>query len=286
MLRIGIWFDETHCSYGGPMLVLIGTVIGLIRDAQTSCKPVIILINEQGDVNWVLNRIPNYEKLLDYIRNPVIGPFFNIDDLNQQDNVWNRGKQIVASDWVKQFIQKQIKVPRLGVWEAGVDIDFFNDNKQVKTQDYFIYFKSQNYTHLHALNTYLFHNYFKMTGTILTYYFYSPYMLREHAQKSKFCIFMSGTETQGLAFLEILACNIPVFVIDKTNYKNSKIEFNNATSATCFSNECGMKSSPENVSHNFPIFLQNLQTYTPRDFVLKHFSFEKSANALKNLLCN
>ena len=53
-LRIGVWFQTNHTPYGGPSLVLTGTILGLYKYAEDIGQPIVILLNEQGDVNWAL----------------------------------------------------------------------------------------------------------------------------------------------------------------------------------------------------------------------------------------
>jgi hypothetical protein len=293
MLRIGIWFDETHCSYGGPTLVLLGAIVGLIQDANARGAPITILINEQGDVNWVVNRLRDHETIIGYIRNPLIGPMvFNHSDAltqNPTENiVWNTGKRfIIASDWFGKLVQLGLPFtsPRsLTIWPSGVDTDYFTPDSIKKSQDYFIYFKSQNFKDLQLLHVCLFQKYFKFCGQTLTYYHYTPEMLRDAARKSRFCIFVSNTETQGLAALEILACDIPMFVLDCTTYTSEQFRFEGATSVTCWDERCGMKSSLQTIQDDLPKFLSCLDTYKPREFVCSEYSFEAAGKRLRELI--
>jgi hypothetical protein len=209
--------------------------------------------------------------------------------------VWQAGKKfIIASEWFKTLVCKglpfstnQLAENRtLTVWGSGVDTDFFTTAKQEpKTQDYFLYFKSQKYNELSKLHIFLFNNYFKLAGTLLTYYHYDSAMLREAAQKSRFCIFLSSTETQCLAALEIMACDIPLFVIDATSYTIEDVTVP-ATSVTCWDERCGMKSTLETFEKDFPLFYERLETgvYKPREFVLENYSFEAASHKLRALL--
>jgi hypothetical protein len=170
-----------------------------------------------------------------------------------------------------------------------VDIDRFCPSmRHEKTQDFFIYFKSQNYEHLHNIHAYLFMNYFQFRGTIITYYTYSPEILAHAARSSRFCIMLDRTETQGLASLEIMACDCPLFVLDWKEHvqetSNQVLSTNSATSAPCMDDRCGMKSSWETIEKDFPAFLDKLGSYTPRGYVLESYSFEASARNLRHLL--
>lgn len=308
MLRIGIWFDARHCAYGGPTLVLLGTILGLYQDAVRRNKPILILLNAPGDINWALDALENLEYTVQKAPNLFIGPCcFNGSEVALKSDklpnhtIWKNTKNcIVPSKWFGQFISHGLPFldpersdgHRLHLWGAGVDIDrFCPDPKIEKTNDYFIYFKSQNYDHLHNIHSYMFKNYFQFRGTILTYYSYSPDMLVHAARSSRFCIMLDRTETQGLASLEIMACDCPLFVLDwnEFTYETSdKYVYgtSNASSVPCMDDRCGMKSSWEKLEKDFPVFLQKLadSSYTPRQYVLESYSYEASARKLRHLL--
>ncbi len=95
---------------------------------------------------------------------------------------------------------------------------------------------------------------------------------------------MSGTETQGLASLEIMACDCPLFVVDTTTFTVQTKQMEGASSVTCWSEEmCGMKSSMDNMPEDFPRFLEKVYggQYTPRAFVEAQYSWRAAAGALR-----
>lgn len=296
MLRIGVWFDSSHCSFGGPTLVLLGGLTGLLQDAEKTNRPITILINEPGDVNWIVGNMGDYTNIVNYLQNPLIGPMcFSHSDALVKDYsthiLWSAGKRfIIASEWYKNLVSvglpfnddTKAEGRTLSVWGSGVDTDFYTPNSD-KTQDYFIYFKSQKYHDLSELHVYLFYEFFKLKGSMLTYYHYDAEMLKDAAQKSKFCFFMSKTETQCLAALEIMACNVPLFVIDTTEYVIEDVQVP-ATSVACWDDRCGMKSTWATFEKDFPNFIENLEKYRPREFVLEMYSFEAAAHQLRKLI--
>lgn len=305
MLRIGIWFNSRHCSFGGPTVVLLGTILGLYQDAERRKRPITILFNEPGDINWALDTTEDLKYATQKAPNIFVGPmcyshsFVGLNESERENNeVWKYVKNgIVPSLWYGQFINnglpyldpKLSEGRRLHLWGAGVDIDRFCPSPvQEKTQDYFIYFKSQKYDHLHSISEYLFKNYFQFRGSILVYYSYSYEMLIEAARKSRFCIMLDRTETQGIASLEIMACDCPLFVIEWSGAVHEDSEksygMKEASSVPCMDERCGMKSSWETLNKDFPEFIKNLGSYTPRKYVLESYSYEASARKLRNLL--
>jgi hypothetical protein len=296
-LRIGVWFDESHIPYGGPSLVLVGTILGLYQQAEEYKTPILILLNKSGDVNWSIGLPTEYESVLAKIPNMWCGPLClghhdGEDTIIDTHPVWKHVRNVLfPSAWFRDFIcsalpykdRSQAKHRNYAVWAAGVDIDFFRPKAAPPTQDYFIYYKSQNFNDLHKLHNYLFNHWFGMKGTIITYYNYDANMLRNVANNSKFCIMLDSTETQGLAALEILATGCPMFVIDATIYKGER-KATSATSVTCWNRCCGIKSEMSKLETDFPEFIKNLDSYDPRPFVDSYFSYKSSARNLLELL--
>jgi hypothetical protein len=88
---------------------------------------------------------------------------------------------------------------------------------------------------------------------------------------------LDNEETQGLAAIEIMACNCPIFCIDKNSFSiSNKLMIGEVTSITCWSPECGFKTTLEKWKEDFPIFLKNLLSYNPADFA-KSYSYRKAA---------
>jgi hypothetical protein len=299
MFRIGIWFDITHVPYGGPAHVLVGTLLGILQAHPDS----VVLLNESGDYNWLYGMIP---KLEDYKKQTVgrrcgTGPMtLSTGDAfvkNSEDHkLWmldptKRTIYLAPSLWFAQWICHGLpfrgdSTRPLAVWGAGVNTDRFVPLPRpvAYRHDYFIYFKNQNWDQLRSIHDYLFHNYFKLHGPILMYYFYSSEELLEMAQRSRFCIFLAGTETQGLASLEIMACGCPLFVLDTTEHLQEGYGMSGATSVTCWDSTCGMKSSVKDMGRDFPVFMERLETYDPRSFVEREYSWKASAGKLVQLI--
>jgi hypothetical protein len=294
-LRVGVWFQENHTPYGGPGLVLSGTILGLYQYAAQSGQQIIVLLNELGDVNWALGLTASAAS--DAAKMPALwtGPAcFNRADAvakPETSEVWRAARNaLFPSVWFAEFVNHGLPYAQGAegrcqtIWPAGVDTDFFTPSAAEKTQDYFIYFKSQNFADLKKIQTYLFSNWFGIKGTVLTYYNYDPAMLRDTARRSKFCIMLDGTETQGLAALEIMACDCPLFVLDNTVCKEGDFEYNGATSVTNMDRRCGSKSCLEAIETDFPQFISELESYSPRLFVTQDYSYAAAARRLLSIL--
>ena len=301
-LRVGVWFDVSHCSYGGPTAVLLGALLGLkqLRD------DLVLVLNEPGDVNWSLTGGEALRDLAPRAPRLVVGPMaLTLEDGEKdaygENPVWKYtadANVVVPTEWVRQFIRFAMPYGspdggsrRLSLWAAGVDTDFYSPGTATgaeKTQDYFIYYKSQRSVDLRRLQTLLFTSFFQLRGSVLFYYCYTPEMLRAAARASRFCIVLDKTETQGLAMLEIMACDCPLFIVDNTKYEGTRIGLNGASSCPCWSDRCGVKTSWETAEKDLTAFLPSLEkekgTYTPRAFVESTYSYKAAASSLLQLL--
>lgn len=298
-LRIGVWFQENHAPYGGPSVVLLGTLLGLYQYAEEIGVPIIVLLNERGDVNWSLGLTSYPEsdryKLPDMWYGPACFAYADAEIQDYKSNqVWQTvHNALFPSAWFRAWVSSGLPFDdpernegrKSVIWAAGVDTEFFSPASEVeKTQDYFIYFKSQNTEHLHQLLKYFFENWFGLRGTVLSYYNYDPAMLRDAARRSKFCIMLDNAETQGLASLEIMATGCPLFVIDIEEYKGKTKICKGASSVPCWNGCCGMKSSLSNLSTDFPKFIEALSSYKPRIFAELLFSHKVAAGRLFHLI--
>ena len=295
MIRVGVWINPAHFPFGGPSALIVGTLLGLAEIGAT------VLLNEPGDVNWVPNKLEEWDDVLVKAPNVWCGPcvFHHADadtaasDLSGHVTWTHVRRAIFPSEWFQMWIN--IGLPYLDpekaqgrksvIWGTGVDTNSFVARPLAeKTQDFFVYFKSQNFTDLRDIYRYLFNEWFEMKGHTLTYYYYDHPMLLEAAQKSRFCIMLNETETQGLATLEILATDTPIFVIDVEAYVGSRYTLEGATSVPCWDRRCGMRSKIKTLAEDFPKFIAALPTYRPREFVLESYSYKAAAGKLLEVL--
>jgi hypothetical protein len=306
-LRIGIWFNPTHTAFGGPAQVLVGTMLGFL--GSEAGEDVVLRLNEPGDINWIVDPPEKFDTVdwgtrgLRRAAGPLLfsAAHATIQDPNTSP-LWRLGERqltlyLAPSLWFGKWISHGLPFHDLthhrpmAIWGAGVNTDWFRPPCEVggvvpKAHTYFIYFKSQNWSDLRAVHDYLFANYFRIHGPVLMYYFYSHEELRAAATGSELCIFLDAAETQGLAALEIMACGCPLFVLDCEEYRAEGFVTKEATSVTCWSPRCGMKSSMARLAEDFPRFLAELEAgnYSPREFVVAEYSWAAAASKLRRLL--
>lgn len=235
-------------------------------------------------VNVNLNSVSRYNGILDvnsplwasFPRQTLVGPilFFPHD---AEPTLWTKYDNFVfASQWYLEYVSSVIKnaSPNLFVWPAGIDTDRFNDLGSAPTRDCFIYFKRQDQKVLKQIEGKL--KELKLSYSILMYGEYSEEELMVLCRTSRFCILAHESETQGIAYMEILSTGIPCFALIPEHFPKEKC-------LPYFTETCGAWAysldGPE-----FGDFLSNLDDYRPREYIVEEHNLKRAALAYLDLI--
>lgn len=171
-------------------------------------------------------------------------------------------KILVPSEWVKDFyisLAPELS-SKIQVWAAGVELPELE--RQNKIFDFLVYNKSGNlYGHtcqfLKEKNYHL---------KIISYRFFKQPEYFQALERSKFMVYLSESESQGLAMFEAWARNVPTLVWDRgfMMYKNYRWEGNTATPYLTEFTGRAFKNFDD-----FKKVLQEFQnqTFSPREWV-------------------
>ena len=177
---------------------------------------------------------------------------------------------IVPSQWVKDFYAS-FKLgfgERIRVWPAGVEIC---PQSKEKREGCLIYKKSVDkeifdfvIQHLKSQN---------IDYKIIEYGRYKKEKYFEILNKVKFMIYLSESESQGIALLEAWVRNVPTLVWNRGYWQYKKYKWHGSSSAPYLTKDCGMFFQDKNDFHNkFNIFIKNLSNFKPREYSLKNFT--------------
>ena len=235
----------------------------------------------------------NVGKFLDKTlpKNTLIGPEIMV--LPTEDvSPWSVYTHWVQpSEWVVDYMItfKQTNKNLFYVWPVGINTEQFNETGRGNFEyDCFIYYKnvtkqtpveklSKVQKTLQAMN---------LKQVTLTYGQYPEQQLIEMTKKCKFGIFLTGTESQGLAIMECMSSGVPVLVVEEKNFLYGSFTFtsNNVSAVPYFDERCGMKTSMETFEKDLPVFIQNLQKYKPRQYILDNHTLVKGAQKYIDIL--
>lgn len=222
----------------------------------------------------------------------IMGPHFSVfpdeNKLNTINNTHNNTIYIQPSNWATEVwvqlnIQKYLPIFTI---PFPVDTNKFIPINQPKN-DVFIYYKRRNPNELQFIINYL------NSNNIKFHLFNYTAGYKEHdylniLQKSKYGIIVDAHESQGFAIEEALSCNVPLIVWNtKVMSQEYGSRYNNIPCNTIpyWDSLCGEYFYEYHEFINtFELFINNLSSYNPRQYILNNLSTEICAEKWKNII--
>ena len=241
-----------------------------LRDfPKTTCE-VAWVVNDTEDLKWA---VENRSRLR--ARQLWAGP--NIVVVPQEaGGILTRSeidRVIVPTKWVEDVYSNEHPplARRISIWPAAIDTDYWSP-QDIPKLNWLLYNKYQDSLAAaiaKALET------ANEKFIQINYGQYPHAKYREVLKTAKGLIWLSGSESEGIALLEALSMNVPALIWDVGSWKYQSPELKRAfaapaTSAPYFSEECGVKftAQPEFESA-FKRFSANLSSFRPRDYILR-----------------
>ena len=268
---IGI-FHGGRANNNGPGKVATNLIEGLRRIGET------VVENQEGDLTGCLaSWSPRFK---DLPRNTLVGPNLVVIPTDDSE-LWSLfDNSLVPCEWVKNYYNffPVTRNTNLHVWPVGINTDLFSPGNK-KDIDCFIYFKNGSEDVRRQLISLLERK--NLSYAEMRYGSYTENDFIEIVRRCRFCVTITSTESQGIAYLEILSMNIPCYVVDKPVWNDRPGYVFPATSAPYFDDRCGIKCSDLSL---FGAFLYDLEKFKPRDYILDNLTLEKCASEYLSLL--
>ena len=263
-MKIGLHYSVAS-NNNGPGKVVRNLIKGLHQ------LNVEVVSNEICEYNGVLQL--NCPNIYNCPLNSFIGPNISVLPTEVPD-IWNRYNNFnLPCEWVYNFYKKfQITQNKnIVIWPVGIDTEkFCNLNYQPK-YDVLIYCKNKT-ENLREVEYFLEKH--GLTYFVLIYGKYSEDDFIEKVNLSKSVILLTKTESQGIAYQEILSMNRPCFVIEQNCWNDYGINVP-ASSVPYFNDECGIIT---NNIENFCNFFKKLSIFKPRKFILDNLTTSQQAS--------
>lgn len=223
----------------------------------------------------------------------IFGPHFSVfptNKITQINNIHKNAIYIQPSEWVvdlwKNMGAEQI-IP-IKTFCFPVDTHKFNQVKQERNK-VFIYFKRRHPNELKFMEDYL----KNMNIEYVIFDYIKRYKEEDYIaylQDSKYGIILDAHESQGFAIQESLSCNVPLLVWN-TKYMTQEYgsHYTNipCTSIPYWNDKCGeFFYEKEEFECKYNEFINKLETYEPRKYVMDYLSVEKCSQNLVNLVSN
>jgi hypothetical protein len=141
-----------------------------------------------------------------------------------------------------------------------------------------IYFKHRHPSHLNTVTQFLTSK--QVDFSVISYGSYKDPDFKRQLQDTRFIIWIGSHESQGFAFQETQASNIPILVWDVTSMRDEfagrwgygapsgRADDLAATTANCWSDECGFKFfQASELPDAYDRMNERLSTFTPRKYI-------------------
>jgi hypothetical protein len=220
----------------------------------------------------------------------VMGPNLFVLPNENSTLVGKFNKFIVPSIWVKDIYKSfpMMQNKRIDVWPVGIDTEEWRPLNWPKSLDLFVYVKNTSTSHYETI-----HNILKAKKINFETIRYGEYVeedLKNLCKKSNGCILLTDTESQGIAYMQILSSGLPCLVLNKTvwEYQNQFGKYNfNASSTPYFDDNCGVVFNDiMNFDEMLSMFMVGLRNknFDPRTYILNNHTLVKSAHNYMEIL--
>ena len=278
-------FKDLKTTYHGHYAVTRSLIQGFDRN---NFKFSYNNFRDNFDICWVLSdkislkhviNLNKYKKLL-------AGP--NISVLPTDDDKILMNKKIdliiVPSAWVSN-LYKNFTNKKISVWYAGVNENFWKPKINHNNRNsILIYFKHKNQSLLKKIINFLQNN--NLTFEILKYGEYKINEYRKKLLNSRFAIFITNTESQGIALCEAWSMDVPTFVWnDKNDIENKFIKYGFTSNAPYLNLETGSEfKNFDELTSLINNSNKNQIKFSPRKWVLENMTDKICAkNAIRIL---
>jgi len=224
----------------------------------------------------------------------IFGPHFSVfpnPDSRKIDNSNNNAIYIQPSKecvdlWVKEFNFSNIPVK---TFPFPVDVNEYSPSDKPKTK-VLIYFKQRLESELNLVKKLLDER--GVIYEIIRYGNYNETNYKEKLDETKYIIWLGRHESQGFALQCALSKNIPILVWSAKylkqevgnfeRYKNVQTEI---TTVPYWDNTCGVRFYTDSeLESSYDNFINNLEHFKPRNFILDNLSVEACSKNLINII--
>ena len=200
-------------------------------------------------------------------------------------------KILVPGEWMRKMCEP-LWGDKVVAWPVGIDTDKWSPVPGEKKEYEFLIYDKVRWEHdryekelIEPIRKKIRKQSLKFSE--IRYGYYQEEEFYEVLKKTKAMIFLCEHETQGLAYQQALAMNVPILAWDRGGawrdpfYYPERVKFSPVSSVPYWDNSCGERFE------TFEVFEEQLkklqenikqQKYQPRSFVIKNLSLEKCAN--------
>lgn len=230
--------------------------------------------DEFHEICWVLSGIDTLEY---FLRNKnynklIVGP--NVVNMPYDKKYLINHKFvdliIVPSQWV-ETAYKQYTNKNIFKWYAGVDMDYWIPKNNINRDKILIYVKTRELDLIHEIQ-----NFLNKKGYPYIEIYYGSYNKKDFKRKlnqAYLSIFISISESQGIALLESWSMNVPTLVWKSNAKILDNIVYDSTSSAPYLNSNLGLFFEDiEDFKKKIELMKKNKQSFNTRSWVLSNMS--------------
>ncbi|NEU06771.1 glycosyltransferase [Flavihumibacter sp. R14] len=244
----------------------------------------------------VIEKIPDYIKII-YGPGIASHPFDSVFFTHKT----NIEHILISCSWFKEMYDRDLPhyIPT-SIWPSGIDTDLWKPREHKTFKNTVLVYDKIRWER-DEYNTELVEPIQKLLlkrGIHIEYIKYGSYKeedFRNLLSKVDAMIFLCEHETQGFAYLQTLACDIPIMAWDRrgpwkdpTLYPD-KVIFEPVTSVPYWDDRCGQKfENLTDFTKEFDLFWKRIlnKTFSPRSYIMENFTLEKRSQEYIDIIKN
>ncbi len=282
----GSWHSLFHYRHLGGSIVIPNNLIQGFNEINAEFSTSFSL-RSKYDVAFVLKNTHALQwaiqaKKRGLIKKLVAGPF--ISNFPRENKKILLSKEIdgllFLCDWHRNLFLDHCPAVRVRdyIWFSGLDTTFWMPLIEEKRYA-LIYIKRPIPTVFQFVVSSLEER--KIPYKVLTYGNYTPQEYKSLLNGARFTIFISPSETQGLNMFESWSMNVPSLHWEQHRLDYFGTSFEKASSCPYLSPRCGQTfENREQFQELLVLMENNYLNYTPRSYVLDHFTLRHSAKRM------
>lgn len=267
-----------------------------VNDYSPRSYDVVVVIKNCSSLEWAIK-----EKRAGRIKTLIAGPFIATFPYENKGILYSPEIDglLFLSEWHRRLFLKNylVKPPHSSIWYSGVDSNYWKPrfgssskifNKlgikdNISRPRVLIYIKAKANNIYPEINTIL--RDYGLNYSLIEYGSYTPEMFKSELEKSDLAVFISQSETQGIALLEAWSMDVPTLVWNPQCMKYFGQDYQEASSCPYLNDSCGVDFLDLNeFKLKLNLILQGKIKFSPRAYVLDKFTLKKTAQLFINII--
>lgn len=273
-------FKTSQLDYGGHQAVTRSLIDGLRNtNCQFNYNP--YSIKKVFSNVIVLSNVDALKQAIKLKKKGMICQLFAGPNLMVFSNEYNHvltspeiDKIIVPCEWVRVAYEEDepLLKGKISIWFAGVDENFWKRDKYFpKNKNVVVYCKSESEIFWNEIIRILLNK--GWLPQIIQYGHYSRDEYRKLLTNCEFAIFVSRSESQGIALAEAWSMDVPTFVWNPQELIYQQRKFSTVTSCPYLSKETGIEwKTISELDYFLDNFNSLLPSFHPREWLIKHMT--------------